>query len=301
MKLIFTLILIIISSLSTAQVHTGTTTLKEPRANKTDKTNSEKPIQQQTSQENTVAKILQPANGSSFKDIFEVKGSISNYNGDGHLWLITRPAKYNACYPHFHEIIPMKREWSGTIQIGGDPGEEHKVYLIKANREANEIFNKMILNDKYTQISMPEGVTYLDEISVFKAGDMISHKQECSPKYGFSKEGVFFLHKSLISGISESVPCLVTGVTKWTNKIAMQSIGDYFIYTAKVDRPFQNKLLYCFYLPDIGLYIPQLLLENSSSLINPDDIQMHPANDGSNFFTSPIDYLPSDLRMIPAM
>lgn len=240
--------------------------------------------------------ITSPKDGSSFINSFEVTGIVKKYSSKNHLWLIVSPRESNGCWPQYKEIRPDENtgSWNGQVKIGGDDGKLLDIILVSANNEANKFFNDYIENqvkDNFPTKPMPEGATSLSHITVIKAPKNDTTSKKINPYYGFSKSGVFYIHKSLIEQSKGDIPCLVAGITNWENDIKMQVDGDYYIYQAKIDRPYNIKLEYCFYIGN-GIYLPQLLIEISSSLIKAADYKINTTKDGNNFYTSPQDYYP---------
>jgi len=242
--------------------------------------------------------ISNPRDGNSFKGPFFVNGIAGNIPADHHLWLVVCPRESVGGWPQYKEIIPDKNtgSWNGKAFIGGDDGKLLDIVLVCANREANAFFNDYIVNQErnhFPEVPMPSGAKSLAHITVVKAPDDIPANDSINKYYGFSKTGVFYIHKSLITQAKGDVPCLVAGVTNWSNNTRMISDGDYYIYEAKIDKPYEIKLEYCFYIGK-GLYIPQILLENSSRYIRKGDYRLNGSKDGNNFYTEPQGYYPGE-------
>jgi len=194
------------------------------------------------------------------------------------------------------EIRPDEKtgEWKGKVTIGGDDGKLLDILFVNANAEANKYFNDYIANqkkDNFPERPMPEGIKILTQITVTKAPDDDTTIHNVNKYYGFSKSGVFYIHKTLIEQSDGETPCLVAGVTNWKKDVTMQSDGDYYIYEAKIDRPYKINLEYCFYIGN-GNHLPQLLLEKSSMLIRDGDYKINNTKDGNNFYTSPQAFYP---------
>lgn len=243
-----------------------------------------------------LAYIISPKDGSSFTNTFNVNGIVKNVPEDSHLWLVVRPRESNGCWPQRREIIPDEKtgEWNGEVTIGGDDGKLLDILLVNANAEANKFFNDYITNqkkDNFPERPMPEGAKLLTHITVTKAPDDDTTNHTVNKYYGFSKSGVFYIHKKLIEQSDGEIPCLIAGVTNWKKDVKMQSDGDYYIYVAKIDRPYKTNLEYCFYIGN-GNYLPQLLLEKSSILIREGDYKINNTKDGNNFYTSPQAFYP---------
>jgi hypothetical protein len=240
--------------------------------------------------------INNPQDGSSFKSAFNVNGVAKNIPTKNHLWLIVSPRESIECWPQYKEIIPNENTgaWNGKVEIGGANGKLLDIVLVSADTDANKYFNDYISNqdnENFPLRPMPKGTKSLAHVTVIKASENDSTSQSVNKNYGFSKSGVFYIHKSLITQSNGEIPCLVAGVTNWTNKTKMSLDGDYYIYEAKIDSPFKTK--YCFYIGN-GNYIPQLLIEKSSSKILDGDYTPNDENTGNNFYTNPQDYYPGN-------
>jgi len=244
-----------------------------------------------------IAKITSPKDGSSFAKTFYVNGIAHKIPDNHHLWLVVSPRESNDCWPQYKEIRPDEYTgtWTGKVTIGGDNGKLLDIILVSANAEANSNFNEYITNkDNSKEQPMPEGAKPLTHITVIKApdkDDTVSHKVNLN--YGFSKSGVFYINKILIEASKGNIPCLVAGITNWGKDIEMHLDGNYYIYEAKIDKPFNIELEYCFYIGE-DKYLPQLLLEKSSLLIDDKDIKHKKNGEGNNFLTSPQDYYPGE-------
>lgn len=116
---------------------------------------------------------------------------------------------------------------------------------------------------------------YLAAASAASAGNSL---------YGFTSDGLFYIHKDVVAAAGADDPKLVAGINKW-ERVAMKRTGDYYIYQAKTTGQYKFPLLYCF---DLGgeRYIPHVLVDMGSPLINPDEVKPH-GNGGYNFFTKP--------------
>ena len=245
------------------------------------------------------AKIISPKDGSSFANTFDMNGIVKKIPSDHHLWLVVSPRESNGCWPQYKEIRPNEKtgEWDGMVTIGGDDGKLLDIFLVSADREANKSFGEYIKNqrkDSFPEQPMPNGAKPLTHITVIKAPDKDdTTNNKVNLNYGFTKSGVFYINKLLIDNSKGEVPCLVAGVTNWRKDIQMHLDGDYYIYEAKIDKPFKIKLEYCFFIGN-GNHLPQLLLEQSSLLVNDKDIKLNNTGDGHNFITSPQDYYPGD-------
>ena len=244
------------------------------------------------------AVINNPQDGSKFNGPIDLNGIARNIPANSHLWLVVCPRESIGCWPQYREIIPNKNTgaWNGRVVIGGDDGKLLDIVLVCANAEANNSFNDYIINQEKNHFPtepMPEGAKSLAHITVIKASENNTTSNKVNTNYGFSKTGVFYIHKSLIAQANGDVPCLVAGVTNWTNNTKMILDGDYYIYEAKIDRPYDINLEYCFYIGK-GIYIPQILLEKSSNYILKADYKSNNTKDGSNFYTSPQDYYPGN-------
>lgn len=242
--------------------------------------------------------INNPQDGSSFKGPIDVNGIAKNIPANNHLWLVVCPRESIGCWPQDREIIPNSNTgvWSGRVNIGGDDGKLLDIVLVSANTKANNDFVDYIANqvkNNFPTQPLPEGVKLLAHTTVTKAFENNLKRDKVNLYYGFTKSGVFYIHKSLISQSNGEIPCLVAGVTNWTKNTSMQLDGDYYIYEAKIDKPYNIKLEYCFYIGD-GKYIPQILLEKSSKYILTGDYKSNSSKDGSNFYTTPQDYYPSN-------
>lgn len=245
----------------------------------------------------TYAIINNPQDGNSFKGPIDVNGIAKNIPANNYLWLIVSPRESIGCWPQYREIIPDKNTgaWSGKVVIGGDEGKLLDIVLVCANSEANNYFIDYIVNQEksnYPVRPQPTGAKSLAHITVIKASENHTTNDSVNMYYGFTKTGVFYIHKSLIAQSNGEIPCLVAGVTNWTNNTKMQLDGDYYIYEAKIDKPYDIKLEYCFYIGN-GNYIPQILLEKSSKQIIKGDYKINNTKNGSNFYTSPQDYYPN--------
>ena len=251
----------------------------------------------QNSQKSELYAIINnPQDGSSFKDKFEVNGIAKNIPVNNHLWLVVSPRESLGCWPQYREIIPNKASgtWNGKVEIGGEDGKLLDILLVCANSDANKYFVEYIINqnnDKFPERPIPDGAKILAKITVIKATQNSIYSSKVNLLYGFTKTGVFYIHKSLIEQANGNTPCLVAGVTNYSKNVPMLLDGDYYIYEAKIDKPYDIKLKYCFYIGN-GIHIPQILKEKSSNLIIIGDYIANDSNDGSNFYTSPQDHYP---------
>lgn len=242
------------------------------------------------------AVINNPQDGNKFNGLIDLNGIARNLPAKSHLWLVVSPRESNDCLPQFKEIKPNESTgaWSGKVAIRGDDGKLIDIVLVSADPAANNTFNDYIINQEkndFPSIVMPEGAKSLAHITVVKASENITTSDKVNMNYGFSKTGVFYVHKSLIAHVNGDAPYLVAGVTNWTNNTKMILDGEYYIYEAKIDRPYDIMLEYCFYIGK-GIYIPQILLEKSSNFILKGDYKSNTTKDGANFYTSPQDYYP---------
>ena len=244
--------------------------------------------------------INSPKDGYSFISSFYVSGIVKNFpsNSNNHLWLVVSPRESNNCYPQYKEIRPDESTgaWSGQVNIGGDNGKLLDILFVLANSEANNFFHDYVvnsINNNFPDKPLPEGAKRLTHITVKKAqvDDKPSHS--VNKYYGFTKYGIFYIHKLLIDQCNGETPCLVAGITNWAKNVKMQLDGDYYIYEAKIDKPYENNLEYCFYIGN-GIHIPQILIEKSSKLILDGDHILNGTKNGQNFNTSPQDYYPGN-------
>jgi len=243
-----------------------------------------------------LAYIISPKDGSLFTNTFYVNGIVKNMPVDSHLWLVVNPRESNGCWPQYKEIRPDENtgEWNGKVTIDGDDGKLLDILLVDANAKANKFFNDYIANqekENSPERPMPEGTKLLTHITVTKAPGDDTTNYAVNKYYGFSKSGIFYIHKSLIEQSDGEIPCLVAGATNWRKDVKMKSDGDYYIYEARIDRPYKINLEYCFYIGN-GNYLPQLLLEKSSLLIRDGDYKLNNTKDGNNLFTQPQAYYP---------
>ncbi|GEM_PF-4220539 len=251
----------------------------------------------QNSQKSEIYAIINnPQDGSSFKDKFEVNGIAKNIPANNHLWLVVSPRESIACWPQYREILPNKGTgaWNGKVEIGGGDGKLLDILLVCANSDANKNFVEYIINqnkDNFPERPIPDGANILAHITVVKAIQNNINSSKVNLLYGFTKTGVFYIHKSLIEQANGNTPCLVAGVTNYSKNSPMLLDGDYYIYEAKIDKPYDIKLEYCFNIGN-GINIPQILIEKSSKLILKGDYKTNSSNDGTNFYTSPQDYYP---------
>lgn len=248
----------------------------------------------------TYVTILSPKDGSTFIGEFTVSGIINKSIGNSHLWLVVCPQESIGCWPQYREIKPNRNtgEWKGNVKIGGDDGKLIDIVVVEANLEAHNYFNTYILNqvkDGFPTQPMPEGAKVMAQITVKKAPQQSFENTEVNKNYGFSQSGTFYIHKSIIEESGGEIPCLVAGVTGWKNDTRMELDGEYYVYQAKIDKPITIKLEYCFYIGN-GNYLPQLLIENSSSKIDDGDYKPNESLNGNNFYTSPQVYYPGEVE-----
>jgi hypothetical protein len=248
--------------------------------------------------EGIYATIDNPRDGNEFKGAFPLNGVAKNIHANDHLWLVVCPRESVGCWPQFKEIKPNKKAevWNGKVEITtANNGTLIDIVLVCANVEANKSFNSYVINQlkekEYPAVPMPEGARPLAHITVIKAlKDNIS-SNKVNVNYGFSKTGVFYIRKSLITQISGEPPCLAADITNWINA-KMVLDGDYYIYETNIERPYDANLEYRFYIGN-GMYIPQILLEKSPSSISKNDCKKNSSNGILNFYTPPQDYYPS--------
>ncbi len=97
------------------------------------------------------------------------------------------------------------------------------------------------------------------------------------PLYGFTAQGVFFLHESLVKAAAGTPPRLISGATDWKAR-EMKRVADYYVYdcrsNAKDRQTFQFyndfKVQYLF---EIGMdrTIPSALMDRKE-LFHPKDL-----------------------------
>ena len=102
--------------------------------------------------------------------------------------------------------------------------------------------------------------------------------------YGFTSEGLFYIHVDVVAAAGGDSPELVAGFNNWA-RVPMSRSGNYYIYQASTTGQFKFPLLYCF---DLGgeRYIPHVLVDMGSPLINPDEVKSNNSG-GYNFLTKP--------------
>ncbi len=118
-------------------------------------------------------------------------------------------------------------------------------------------------------------------------------KRNANKHYGFTKDGIFYIHKSLIpSSNSNDNLYLCYNRNHWSiSESKMQFDGEYYYYQSKLSQ-LTEKQQYCFYCNEIGMWLPQYLLDEGSPLINNNDVKWNGKKDGHNFNTVPQDYYP---------
>lgn len=115
--------------------------------------------------------------------------------------------------------------------------------------------------------------------------------------YGFTKNGVFYIHRSLIpTSNGDDNLFLCYDKNNW-NISASKMIydGNYYYYQSKIKQN-SGRLQYCFYCSELGQWMPQYLLnENEETpLINKSDIVWNWNKTGHNFETKPQNFFPGD-------
>jgi len=118
--------------------------------------------------------------------------------------------------------------------------------------------------------------------------------QNINKYYGFTKDGIFYIHRTLIEKSNGDIPYLKSDLTNWDDGEKMDLKGSYYLYKARIDKPFMNgvKIVYCFRIRG-GIHLPTLLFSRRSDLINDNDVILNPTKNGYNFETYPQDYLPN--------
>lgn len=115
--------------------------------------------------------------------------------------------------------------------------------------------------------------------------------------YGFTKDGIFYIHKSLIpSSNGDDNLYLCYDKNQWNiSATKMKFDGNYYYYQSKIKQN-SGSLQYCFYCSEIKQWMPQVLLNENegTKLINKSDIESNRNDDGHNFKTEPQDHFPGD-------
>ncbi|MBA4320677.1 MAG: hypothetical protein C0412_19970 [Flavobacterium sp.] len=248
-----------------------------------------------------IGNILSPENGSSFTGEINLNGTVKYFSVKNHLWLVTKPAESPEFWPHFGEILPEKDgTWNGKVSIGGSDGKLFDVHLMIADNEANKIFNDYLItgkkNDYFTAIPKPDGAYSIAKVKVRKSSSKTTSsvsKDSVNLRYGFTKDGIYYIHKSLIpeaNGDNNLFLCYQKN--HWdTSASQMKYDGNYYYYQSNINQN-SGSLQYCFYCNVIGQWIPDYLLDEKSPLLNKADIVLNGKKDGHNFNTIPQDYFP---------
>ena len=111
--------------------------------------------------------------------------------------------------------------------------------------------------------------------------------------YGFTANGIFYIHSDLIDAAGGGWPEITGGFTG-RKRISMDRKGDYYIWQARTTGPYRFAQFYCFHIGG-ETYIPHALVDLGSPMINPQHVKHNPTG-GYNFLTDPQEELPSALR-----
>lgn len=112
--------------------------------------------------------------------------------------------------------------------------------------------------------------------------------------YGFTQNGVFYIHGDLIEAANGSRVEITGGFTQW-KRVDMKRIGSYYVFEANTTGSFQFPQYYCFHIGS-ERYIPHALVDLGSPLIKPKDVKANNQG-GYNFLTEPQDDLPKKLSL----
>ena len=107
------------------------------------------------------------------------------------------------------------------------------------------------------------------------------------PLYGFTKQGVFFIHKGLVEQAGGYKPLLITEANNY-KKVSMREKSDY--YYAIIDLLRHREICYCFSIGSNN-YIPHQLKRIGSPHFNEGDVKDNKQG-GYNFCTSALDSTP---------
>jgi len=110
------------------------------------------------------------------------------------------------------------------------------------------------------------------------------------PLYGFTKDGLFFIAKSLIVEFKGSKPKFRADLTDWED-CPMKEQNGYYIYKYDIkSQPLTDKVIYCFSIGG-NRYIPHVLVNKRPIRYNHDDVSDNNQG-GYNFKTLPLEKCP---------
>jgi hypothetical protein len=165
----------------------------------------------------------------------------------------------------------------------------------------NSEYKKQVDDERadYDNINSVEGKTKIDPLKSM-GQERIANNENISMKkvnknYGFTKEGIIYIHKSRIP-ISNGDDNLYLCYQKnhWdTIATKMNFDGNYYYYQSDYARNKSN-LNYCFYGRIIHQWIPEYWLDEGSSLIDTADVCWNGFRTGHNFCTGPQEFYPGD-------
>lgn len=114
------------------------------------------------------------------------------------------------------------------------------------------------------------------------------------PMYGFTEDGVFFIHKDCVKAAQGKKPQLIASRSGW-RALPMEEVGNYYLARVSITAPIRRKELYCF---DIGgdNFIPHQLYRYEVDICWDDgDVKWKNENnkeEGCNYNTDPLPRTP---------
>ena len=232
-------------------------------------------------------KITFPDNGDSIVDVITVTGWVKNIPKGNYVWLLNCPHEGSVCWPQKRDVLYDNKTglFEAYTNIGGDPNLKSDIKLVYVGYDSHVAFVQYTKEkDQSEGIIPPSDIKTITSVTVIKKN--LSTKESKLPLYGVSTDGTFFIHRSLIDKAKGNTPVLRSALINWDNEIPMELNGDYYTVKVTIEKPLSRKIEYCFRVTE-RYFIPQLLIDNNSSLINDNDCKYN-GDDGHNFYTTPL-------------
>lgn len=210
-------------------------------------------------------------------------------------------SKLSKGYQNFTISKENYKEYKGTTKIEGNENlKEAKLEPDDSIPKIRQSDNKIEPHNGGNGVSIEPSSNNQNKkevVSKPKIEDNISDANilDVSLKYGFTKDGVFYIHKSLIpTSNGDDNLYLCYDKNNWsTSNTKMLYDGNYYYYQSKIKQN-SGSIAYCFYCSEIKKWMPQYLLnENEETpLINKSDIVWNSEKNGHNFETKPQNLFP---------
>lgn len=235
-----------------------------------------------------LGEITSPINNTKVIDRFTVSGTVKNLPKKKYLWLLNCPEESAKCWPQFKNIEcnPKTGLFEAMAEIGGKSNLEHKLKLVYVDYESHVEFINFISNGNVHQgLVAPKDVQEIASVTVVKID------KPAELLYGVTKEGIFFIHRSLVEKVGGNSPLLRSELTSWEKDEPMElNSQGYYIASIIIEKPLTRKIDYCYRIGD-NKFIPHALINVNSALVKDNDC-INNGNKGYNFSTMPLEVLP---------